>query len=191
MKILAPPLTHSCRKLPGTTKRKLACGYTGAFRFPSRALLPAADGRAFTRRTRPAHCGTLLIDCSGSMSEQVTHDRLMAVLARGPSATIGLYAGRPASKSGSLLIAARNGMHAAREVIDNWPHSGNVVDGPALQWLSRQKTPRVWVSDGEVTGLNDHTALNLHVDADTIVAMAHIRRVPTLDDYLEDENKKT
>lgn len=190
MDILAPPLTHLCRKLPGTTKRKLVCGYTGAFRFPSRALLPAADGRAFTRR-RPANCGTLLIDCSGSMSEQVTHDRIMAVLARSPSATIGLYAGRPASKSGSLLIAARNGMHAAREVIDNWTHSGNVVDGPALQWLSQQKAPRVWVSDGEVTGLNDHSATNLQVEANTLVTMAHIRRIPTLDDYLEEEKQET
>ncbi|MGA2981366.1 MAG: hypothetical protein ABSD76_17385 [Terriglobales bacterium] len=190
--ILAPPLTHSCRNLPGMIKRKLVCGYSGAFRFPSRALLPASDGRAFTlRRARPAHCGTLLIDCSGSMSEQVTHDRLMAVLARSPSATIGLYAGRPASKSGSLLIAARNGMHVAREVIDNWAHSGNVVDGPALQWLSRQKTPRVWVSDGEVTGLNDQSAINLTVEADTLIAMAYIRRVPTLDDYLEEEKKET
>jgi hypothetical protein len=192
MDILTPPLIRSCRNLPGMSKRKIACGYTGAFRFPSRALLPAADGRAFTlRRPRSAHCGALLIDCSGSMREQVTHDRLMAVLARSPSATIGFYAGGPEGKSGSLLIAARNGMHAAREVIDNWPHSGNVVDGPALQWLARQKTPRVWVSDGEVTGLNDHTAINLGVEADTIVAMAHIRRVPTLDDFLEEGKQET
>jgi hypothetical protein len=187
MDILTPPLTHSCRNLPGMTKRKLVCGYTGAFRFPSRALLPAADGRAFTlRRPRSAHGGTLLIDCSGSMSDQVTHERLMSVLARSPGATIGLYAGRPTNKSGSLLIAARNGMHADREALDDWAGSGNVVDGPALKWLARQRTPRVWVSDGGVTGLNDQTAINLQVEADTIVAMAHITRVPTLDDYLEE-----
>jgi len=192
MDILAPPLIHSCRNLPGMAKRKLVCGYTGAFRFPSRALLPAADGRAFTlRRPRGAHCGTLLIDCSGSMGEQVTHDRLMAVLARSPSVTIGLYGGRPASQSGSLLIAARNGMHVAREVIDNWPHSGNVVDGPALQWLSRQRTPRVWVSDGDVTGLKDRAAINLLVEAATLITTAHIRRVPTLDDYLKEEKQET
>src|ERR1700683_1816294 len=97
-------------------ERKLVCGYTGAFRFPSRAL-PAADGRAFTsRRQRSSHCGALLIDCSGSMSKQVTHQRLMAVLERSPSATIGLYAGGPTNRSGSLLIVARNSMHAAQEV---------------------------------------------------------------------------
>ncbi|MGO8796938.1 MAG: hypothetical protein ACLQLC_19120 [Candidatus Sulfotelmatobacter sp.] len=187
MDILTPPLIHSCRNLPGMSKRKNACGFTGAFRFPSRALLPATDGRAFTRRLpRSAHCGALLIDCSGSMREQVTHDRLMAVLQRSPSATIGLYAGAPEDKSGSLLIAARNGKHADREALDGWAASGNVVDGPALQWLARQKTPRVWVSDGGVTGLNDRAAINLQIEADTIVAMAHIRRVPTLDDYLEE-----
>jgi len=189
MEILTPPLIRSCRKLPGMAKGKLICGYTGAFRFPSRALLPAADGRAFTiRRPRLGQCGTLLIDCSGSMSEQVTHERLMAVLAHSPSVTIGLYAGGPASQSGSLLIAARNGMHVAPEVIANWPHSGNVVDGPALQWLARQKAPRVWVSDGEVTGVNDRPANNLEVEADTIVARAHIKRVATLDDYLQKGN---
>jgi hypothetical protein len=173
-------------------KRKLVCGYTGAFRFPNRALLPAADGRAFTsRRPRSAHCGTLLIDCSGSMSRQVTHERLMAVLVRSPSATIGLYAGGPTNESGSLLIVARNYMHAARGVLDNWPHSGNVVDGPALRWLSRQETPRVWVSDGGVTGTNDRSSTNLQVEVNMIVAMAHIRRVPTLDDYLEEEKEET
>jgi hypothetical protein len=187
MEILTPQLTHSRRNLPGMSKPKIVCGYTGAFRFPSRALLPAADGRAFTlRRRQSGHCGALLIDCSGSMGKQVTHDRLMAVLARSPSVTIGLYAGQQEDQSGSLLVAARNGRHAAREALDNWPHSGNVVDGPALQWLARQKTPRVWVSDGGVTGLNDHTAINLQIEADTIVAMGHIRRVPTLDDYLEE-----
>lgn len=188
MDILFPPLTQRCRKLPGMTKRKLVCGYAGAFRFPSRALLPAADGRAFTsRHTRSAHDGTLLIDCSGSMGNQVSHDRLTAVLERCPSATIGLYAGRSANHSGSLLIAARNGMHIASEVLDSWTHWGNVVDGPALQWLSRQKPPRVWVSDGGVTGLDDQSAANLQIEVDMLTTTARIRRVATLDEYLREE----
>jgi hypothetical protein len=94
---------------------------------------------------------------------------------------------QPGDESGSLLIAARNGMHADREVLDGWAGSGNVVDGPALQWLARQKAPRVWVSDGGVTGMNDQTAVNLQIEAERIVAMAHIKRVPTLADYLEEE----
>jgi hypothetical protein len=191
MDILTPPLTHRCRERGEMPRQKLVCGYTGAFRFPNRALLPAADGRAFSRRaTRSAHDGTLLIDCSGSMSEQVTHERVMAVLARCPSAAVGLYAGRPANQSGSLLIAARGGMHVDREVIDNWVHAGNVVDGPALQWLSQQKAPRVWVSDGDVTGLGDRSAPNLSDDVDMLIATAHIRRVPTLDTYLEEIEKR-
>jgi hypothetical protein len=52
MDILTPPLIHSCRNAPGMSKRKIVCGYTGAFRFPSRALLPAADGRAFSLHRR-------------------------------------------------------------------------------------------------------------------------------------------
>jgi hypothetical protein len=191
MEILAPPLTLRCRNIPGMKKRKLACGYTGAFRFPSRALLPAADGRAFTHwQSRSARHGTLLIDCSGSMSERVTHDRLMAVLARTPITTIGLYAGRPGDQSGSLLIAARNGLHSASDVIDNWTHTGNVVDGPALEWLARQRTPRVWVSDGEVTGLDDRAGANLQVEVDKLTITARIRRVETLDDYLTEEGER-
>ena len=191
MDILAPPLTYRCGNSPGVAQRKMVCGYTGAFRYPNRALLPAADGRAFgRRRTRSEHHGTLLIDCSGSMSDQVTHERLMAVLKRCPTATIGLYAGRPANESGSLLIAARNGMHVAREVIDNWAHAGNVVDGPALQWLSQQKSPRIWVSDGAVTGVNDQTGANLLLDVDILTAKARIRRVRTLANYLKQEEEQ-
>ena len=191
MEILVPPLTLRCRNVPGMNKRKLVCGYTGAFRFPSRTLLPAADGRAFTHcQSRSARHGTLLIDCSGSMSEQVTQDRLMAVLARAPTTTIGLYAGRPGDRSGTLLIAARNGVHVASEVVDNWTHAGNVVDGPALAWLSRQRTPRVWVSDGEVTGLDDRTGVNLQLEVDRLTSSAHIRRVETLNDYLTEKEKQ-
>jgi hypothetical protein len=81
-------------------------------------------------------------------------------------------------------------MHVDREVIDNWVHAGNVVDGPALQWLSQQKAPRVWVSDGDVTGLGDRSAPNLSDDVDMLIATAHIRRVPTLDTYLEEIEKR-
>jgi hypothetical protein len=191
MEILVPPLTLRCRNIPGMNKRKFVCGYTGAFRFPSRALLPAADGRAFTHcRSRPARHGTLLIDCSGPMGEQVTHDRLMAVLARAPTTTIALYAGRPGDQSGTLLIAARNRVHVASEITDNWTHTGNVVDGPALEWLARQRTPRVWVSDGAVTGLDVRAAANLHVEVNTLTTTAHIRRVETLDDYLTEEGER-
>jgi hypothetical protein len=30
-----------------------------------------------------------------------------------------------------------------------------VIDGPALHWLAKQSHPRIWVSDGQVTGVND------------------------------------
>ena len=81
-------------------------------------------------------------------------------------------------------------MHVASEVIENWAHSGNVVDGPALHWLSQQKSPRVWVSDGEVTGVNDRTGANLSLDVKILTNRARIRRVPTLAVYLEEKEKQ-
>jgi hypothetical protein len=187
MEILTPPLSHHCARTRHTTPRKIVRGFTGAFRFPGRALLPASDGRAFAHRYRVPGCqGTLLIDCSGSMRGQVTHERIMDVLVHTPGTTIGLYGGQPGDRSGTLLIVARNGIHAGKGVLDNLKNSGNVIDGPALQWLSRQKPPRVWVSDGEVTGIGDQSALNLQTEVELLIRTAHIRHIPTLDAYFID-----
>jgi hypothetical protein len=187
MEIVAPPLSHHCARTRHTTPPKIVRGFTGAFRFPGRALLPASDGRAFAHRYRVPGCqGTLLIDCSGSMRGQVTHERIMDVLVHAPGSTIGLYGGQPGDQSGTLLIAARNGLHVGKEVLDSLKNAGNVVDGPALQWLSRQKLPRIWVSDGAVTGVGDQSALNLQTEVESLIRAAHIRHVPTLDAYFMD-----
>jgi hypothetical protein len=121
------------------------------------------------------------------MRSEVTYDRVMALLEHCPTATVALYAGGPGDHSGSLLVAARAGLHAAREVIEEWPRVGNVVDGPALRWLSRQQPPRIWVSDGMVTGMNDHSDSDLSLEVERLLSTAHIRRVPSLDHYLEDK----
>jgi hypothetical protein len=191
MEILAPPLSHHCARSRHTTPRKIVRGFTGVFRFPGRALLPASDGRAFAHRHRDPTCpGTLLIDRSGSMREQITHERIMDVLLHAPAATIGLYGGEPGNQSGTLLIVARNGMHVGKEILNKLNNDGNVVDGPALQWLSRQKLPRIWVSDGGVTGIGDQSALNLRTEVESLIRAAHIRRVETLDGYLREKESK-
>jgi hypothetical protein len=67
MEIVRPALTD--RGCSGHRSRSLKPGDTGPFRYPHRALLPGADGRAFGARRRvPA--GAMLVDCSGSMSLQ-------------------------------------------------------------------------------------------------------------------------
>ena len=36
-----------------------------------------------------------------------------------------------------------------------------MIDKPALEWLSKQAKPRIWVCDGQVTGVGDRmSAIN-------------------------------
>ncbi len=185
MEILAPPLPFRSSKHQGGARSRRGYGFSGPFRFPGRALFPVADGRAFMEH-RPGYwqLGTMLIDCSGSMRTQVTHERIMAVLESAPSATIALYAGRHGGQSGTLLIAADKGRHVSEDVLNDWENEGNVIDGPALQWLSRQKRPRVWISDGLVTGLHDSPGTDLQSEVETLTRAGQIRRVGTLDAFL-------
>jgi len=108
------------------------------------------DGRVF-QRARRQRGGTVLIDCSGSMS--LGTDDLKRILEHSPGATVAVYSGNV--RDGVLRLLAGNG----RQVDDQWigaPAGGaNVIDGPALQWLSKQSQPRIWICDGQVTGVND------------------------------------
>jgi undecaprenyl pyrophosphate synthase len=52
------------------------------------------------------------------------------------------------------VVVAHKGRIAPRHLIGK-SHGGNIVDGPALEWLSHQPRPRVWVSDTQVTGVHD------------------------------------
>jgi hypothetical protein len=58
---------------------------------------------------------------------------------------------------------------------------GNVVDGPALRWLARQPEPRIWISDGHVTGIADQPSSDLAVDAIHICRKARITRAEKTD----------
>ena len=62
---------------------------------------------------------------------------------------------------GVLRVLAQDG----RQVEEKWigaPAGGaNVIDKPALEWLSKQAKPRIWVCDGQVTGVGDRmSAIN-------------------------------
>lgn len=124
----------------------------------------ATDGVVFRRnRRRPGTLqrGTVLIDASGSMdlSDELI-ERMVEML---PHATIAIYSGNPSSSyrrmaSGAwVVVVARNGRRVATIRDRNRvPRGGeNMCDGPALLWLSRQATPRLWICDGMVTGINE------------------------------------
>jgi hypothetical protein len=145
-------------------------------------VIPAApyrlliDSRIFSRK-RKMKGGTVLIDASGSMGFSL--DDLAAVIKEAPGATIAAYAGKSSSDWGHLVIAAKDGRMASVGDIHTALNfcEGNVVDGPALRWLAKQPGPRIWVSDGFVTGVEDRPAANLFVDANSIIAGAGIERV--------------
>ena len=57
---------------------------------------------------------------------------------------------------------------------------GNIIDEPALEWLAHQGGPRLWISDGGVTGVGDTTSAALQRRCKEIVERAGIRRVKTV-----------
>lgn len=139
------------------------------------------DGRVFSNKRQGVQ-GTVLIDISGSMSltTQDVED-IIALLPAATIATYsGLYIPGDRQKRGSSLpwhFADRNGRfggalqiiargnkqavprkgHNGWQVIPDYHgggfvSGGNSIDGTALLWLEKQKGPRFWVSDGQVTG---------------------------------------
>ena len=75
---------------------------------------------------------------------------------------------------------ARDGRCAAPEHLKAFG-SGNIVDVPALQWLARQPAPRVWISDGLVTGMSDTASTEIQRRCKEIRRRAGILRVKTAD----------
>jgi hypothetical protein len=131
------------------------------------------DGRIFCRRKKQKG-GTVLIDSSGSMS--FSADDLEKIIAAAPGATVAAYGGN--FDEGDLYIVAERGrMASSKELKCLNIGGGNIVDGPALQWLAKMPAPRVWVSDGYVTGIGDEAAANLQRDAQNICRLASIKRV--------------
>ena len=51
------------------------------------------------------------------------------------------------------------------------------MDLPALEWLSRQAEPRLWVSDGGVTGVGDEGCARLRERCFAIARRGRITRV--------------
>lgn len=64
--------------------------------------------------------------------------------------------------------------------------SGNIVDGPALEWLNKQPGPRVWVCDGGVTGCNDSSEHADHHEIQTLLAKGRVKQVPSLDEFVDE-----
>lgn len=156
------------RPIPAVARGRTFCDHGAVLAAPHR--LPV-DGRVFLRRRRQRG-GTVLIDASGSMC--FGPEDLQRITATAPLATVAIYAGR--GSYGRLTIVACRGRMAAASAINDARGQGNVIDGPALRWLAKQSEPRIWISDGQVTGTHDRPSTDLVVDAIRICQQAGIRR---------------
>ncbi len=179
-------------ELPMRPKRRVGgvrrAMFEGAFvKKPWRLHL---DGKTFsgpvTRGRGGKGRGTVLVDLSGSMSW--TEETLSAVLDALPECTILGYCG--SDHVGALCTLADRGRTATMESIAEFKRHwrcGNTVDGPALQYLAQSSGPRVWFSDGGVTGRGDASHANLHQVAEAICLSGRIFRTTDVEkccDYL-------
>jgi hypothetical protein len=65
-------------------------------------------------------------------------------------------------------------------------HGGaNIVDGPALVWLTHQQEPRVWFSDGKVTGAHEAQGPLMLADADRLCRLANIKRTLSMEEVAD------
>jgi hypothetical protein len=108
--------------------------------------------------------------------EEDALDRLLAATPIGTK--VAIYSGR--GEQGELRIVAQDGRRAARDALGRYG-AGNIVDLPALEWLSRQPRPRIWLSDGRVTGVGDRVCMDLARRCEETRRRGGIRRVGDLD----------
>ena len=178
MSIERPPLSTTPRSLLRATTRRMT---DEGVRLRSLHRL-CTDRRVFSTR-KPRTGGTVLIDVSGSMS--LTHDDLVQLVERAPASTVAIYEGNPYSDLGYVRIVAKDGKMVHPDAIKSEDSTrsggGNMVDGPALQWLGTQVLPRIWLCDGMVTGCGDSESPNLTAEAKALQKRYAIERVNDVD----------
>jgi len=140
----------------------------------------AIDRAIFTRRVR-GEGATVLVDTSGSMSLNVEQVEEIVRVAGG-AAVVAIYSGR--EDVGELRIVARGAFRAPSEALKPFG-SGNIVDLPALEWLAKQPEPRLWVSDGCVTGTGDEGCEKVLEACLDVAKRARIERVEDAGEAVE------
>jgi hypothetical protein len=178
MRISCPPLIVRQPSVlsAGLCRRRVAT--EGTFiRRPDRLAID----RAIFQRSGRGGGGTILVDTSGSMcfdTEQIEQ----IVRAAGGAAVVAIYSG--SDVEGELRIVARGDLRVSSELLQPFG-SGNIVDLPALEWLAKQPEPRLWLSDGCVTGVGDAGCEKLRARCRELAKRARIQRVDTASEVVE------
>lgn len=167
-----PPLTIPRKN--GEIKRYRPTDEGAFMAYPARY---AVDRAIFRKSRRQKEGGTVLIDASGSMSlTNADIDKMLDAV--NSSVLVAVYSGR--GLTGDLAIVAKDGLRADVGYLER--HGGNCIDEPALEWLGRQPEPRIWISDGGVTGLYDQQTYGLLKRVDALKGRLRIKRVETAAD---------
>lgn len=137
--------------LLGKSKRKKDIGVK-----PNAMHRYATDKKIFIDKAKRV-TGTVLIDASGSMN--FDNEDIEDIVKLLPASTIAIYSGTNNPEEytsddtvGYLHVIAKNGKWV-KEIPDTQEWRNNIVDGPAIDWLSKQAEPRILVSDLQFTGV--------------------------------------
>jgi hypothetical protein len=118
------------------------------------------DRKVFTTKKVVAG-GSLMIDCSGSMSW--SYDQLVELIEILPAVRIAGYEGYNTIKNGAdgiIRIFAENGRLDSNQIAEAGYYGANSIDLEALKYLAKQPEPRIWVSDQAVVGVDDEGRAN-------------------------------
>tara|TARA_R100000808_G_C2149987_1_gene158552 strand:- start:83 stop:2299 length:2217 start_codon:yes stop_codon:yes gene_type:complete len=189
MIVIQPALTRDLKhKLRGRLYKPNEYGTVPAFmdRF-------ATDKRVFKHK-KNIKGGTVLIDASGSMS--LTEEEVFEILETLPASTVAMYSGSSkkgrarGGADGELVVLAKD-----QKQIAELPNAlgENIIDLPALQWLAKQQTPRIWVSDEGITQLSGRSGHRQEAvvtregqkECDDLVKRAKIIVLSDIDDVKE------
>lgn len=146
------------------------------------------DGKIFKQKQR-TYGGTILIDASGSMS--FSGQDILDIMSELPAVTIAMYNDRydgPLTDGhsrwdvGALRIIAQGGKRVTEEYLDTHSGGGNLIDGPALDWLGKQPPARIWVSDMYVFGRRNDNSVNLLKDCQQKLKKHNITRLADINE---------
>ena len=113
-----------------------------------------------------------------------TGEDILEIMSLLPAVTIAMYNGM--GTSGTLRVIAKKGMRVTENELEDWSGYGNVVDGPALEWLTSMPQRRIWVSDMKVFGgYGDTSGFNLITDIYRLCTSNRIINLKDIDEVKE------